>query len=63
MGNFGNNNRGGGGYGGNRGGRGGFGGGQGGRKFGGDRRGGDRPEMHRAVCSKCGDNCEVPFKP
>jgi len=19
--------------------------------------------MHRAVCSKCGDNCEVPFKP
>ncbi|MDH4330922.1 MAG: hypothetical protein OEV93_05250, partial [Candidatus Moranbacteria bacterium] len=29
----------------------------------GDRRGGDRPEMHRAVCSKCGDNCEVPFKP
>ena len=20
-------------------------------------------EMHKAVCSKCGKNCEVPFKP
>jgi CxxC-x17-CxxC domain-containing protein len=20
-------------------------------------------EMHKAVCSKCGNNCEVPFKP
>ncbi|MFC1623081.1 CxxC-x17-CxxC domain-containing protein, partial [Patescibacteria group bacterium] len=36
----------------------GFGGDRGGRKF-----GGDRPEMHKVVCSKCGDNCEVPFKP
>ncbi|MCR4328340.1 MAG: hypothetical protein NUV53_02365 [Patescibacteria group bacterium] len=27
--------------------------------------GGDfhRPEMHRAVCSKCGNSCEVPFRP
>lgn len=23
----------------------------------------DRKEMFRAVCSDCGDNCEVPFKP
>ena len=22
-----------------------------------------RPTMHRAVCSKCGKDCEVPFKP
>jgi len=28
----------------------------------GDRDGG-RPTMHRVVCSKCGDSCEVPFKP
>lgn len=62
----------------NRGGRGGrsFGGGdRGGRSFGGDRggrsdrggRGGrdfnDRPEMFDAVCSDCGDDCQVPFKP
>jgi CxxC-x17-CxxC domain-containing protein len=26
-------------------------------------RGGDRSEMNPAVCSKCGKNCEVPFKP
>src|SRR3989338_5076974 len=25
-------------------------------------RGGDR-EMHSAVCSNCGENCEVPFEP
>src|SRR3989344_4490593 len=31
------------------------------RSFGGDR-GGDR-EMHSAVCSNCGKNCEVPFEP
>ena len=30
------------------------------RNFGG--RGGDR-EMHSAVCSNCGKNCEVPFEP
>lgn len=31
---------------------------------GGDRgRDGARPEMHRAVCAECGENCEVPFKP
>ncbi len=38
----------------------------GGRSFGGDRDfGGDRekPEMHQTVCSDCGDECEVPFKP
>ena len=32
----------------------------GGRGFGG--RGG-RPDMHRAICSECGNECEVPFKP
>ena len=46
------------------GGRGGFGG-RGGGGFGGGGRGGDRgrPEMHRATCADCGNNCEVPFKP
>jgi len=34
----------------------------------GDRRGGYRndsgpKEMHKAVCSECGEECEVPFKP
>lgn len=24
---------------------------------------GGRPEMHKAVCSKCGRDCEVPFRP
>lgn len=24
---------------------------------------GDRPAMHRSVCSECGNNCEVPFRP
>jgi len=32
-----------------------------------DRRGGRRDfgprEMHKAVCSDCGEECEVPFKP
>ena len=48
----------------NRGGRDNRGGG-----FGGQRRGGfgNRPrqprEMHKAVCSECGEECEVPFKP
>jgi CxxC-x17-CxxC domain-containing protein len=23
----------------------------------------EKREMHKAVCSKCGKNCEVPFKP
>ena len=23
----------------------------------------DRPSMHKAVCSECGSNCEIPFKP
>jgi CxxC-x17-CxxC domain-containing protein len=30
------------------------------------RRGGgrsERPTMHKAVCDKCGKDCEVPFKP
>jgi CxxC-x17-CxxC domain-containing protein len=31
------------------------------RDFGGGR-GGDRP-MYRAVCSRCGKDCEVPFRP
>jgi CxxC-x17-CxxC domain-containing protein len=50
------------------GGRGGFGGGRGG--FGGGRGGGfrrsfnDGPrEMHKATCSECKKECEVPFKP
>lgn len=34
---------------------------------GGNRRGGgrdgDRPSMHQAVCSECGNSCEVPFRP
>jgi len=41
------------------------------RGFGGNRNSGFRRnnfsseprEMHKAVCSKCGQNCEVPFKP
>ena len=54
---------------GGRGGGGRFGGGHGGfnRSHGGCRSGGgfsDRPrEMHKATCSKCGNDCEVPFKP
>ncbi|MFA5106618.1 MAG: CxxC-x17-CxxC domain-containing protein [Candidatus Micrarchaeia archaeon] len=44
-------------YGGGRGGRGGYGGGSRGGYGGGDR------EMHKAVCSDCGQECEVPFKP
>lgn len=43
------------------GGRGGDRGGPGGKRFGG---GGDfRREMHPAVCSNCGKDCEVPFRP
>lgn len=44
-------------FGGDRGGRsrGGFGGGRGGDR--------ERPQMHQAVCSDCGNDCEVPFKP
>lgn len=57
MGNF--NKRGGGGFGNRGGGRGFGGGGRGG--FGGRDRG--RSEMHRAVCSECGRECEVPFRP
>lgn len=46
-----------------------------GSKFGGKRSGGfkshgygggrddSRPAMHQAVCSDCGNNCEVPFRP
>lgn len=29
----------------------------------GGRGGGGRREMHKAVCSNCGKNCEVPFEP
>lgn len=43
----------------------------GGRKFGGGRDRGfggggrdrERPEMHKTVCSDCGNSCEVPFRP
>jgi CxxC-x17-CxxC domain-containing protein len=36
-----------------------------GDKFRGNRGGGrrERPSMHRAVCSDCGKDCEVPFRP
>lgn len=56
MADFRRDNRNGGGYrgGGNRGGRGGYGGNRGGR--------GDR-EMHQATCDKCGNDCQVPFRP
>jgi len=41
--------------------RGGFGGG---RSFGGGRdRDGGRPQMHKATCSECGKECELPFRP
>lgn len=50
--------------------RGGFGGGRGGRpsfgggsRFGGGRGDGERPAMHKAICSECGASCELPFKP
>lgn len=33
------------------------------RSFGGGDRGGAPGGMHPAVCSDCGDNCEVPFRP
>ncbi len=34
------------------------------KKFGGDRGGfGGKPMMHEAVCSECGNRCQVPFKP
>lgn len=38
-----------------------FGGRGGNRKF--NDRNSRKPEMHRAICSECGKNCEVPFKP
>jgi len=51
----------------------GSGGNSGGRRFGGNRDGGSRGggfrsnfgprEMHKAVCSDCKKECEVPFKP
>ncbi len=47
-----------------------FGGGRGGGREGGRGGGGFRPrrdfgpqEMHKATCSECGQECEVPFKP
>ncbi|MBX4212366.1 DNA-directed RNA polymerase [Candidatus Pacearchaeota archaeon] len=47
-----------------------FDGGNGGRGFGGGNRGGGGfrfnmgpREMHKAVCSDCKKECEVPFKP
>ncbi len=37
------------------------------KSFGGNRRSGgrdgDRPTMHQATCSECGQDCEIPFKP
>lgn len=36
----------------------------GGNRFGGNRRFNNGPrEMHKAVCSSCNKECEVPFKP
>jgi len=47
--------------------RGGFGGGRGGFGGGAPQRGpfgnGGRPQMHKAVCSECGKECEIPFRP
>lgn len=57
MGNYNQNNRGGGRDDSKYGGRGG-----GGRSFGGGRDF-DRPTMHSATCAKCGNECQVPFKP
>lgn len=34
-----------------------------GSRFGGGRGNYGRPEMHKAVCSSCGRNCELPFIP
>ena len=34
----------------------------GGRSFGGGRNMG-RPQMHKATCNQCGNECEIPFKP
>ena len=76
MGNFRSDSRGGG-FRGSSGGRGGFGGGRSSGFSGGGRGGGrggfrdrdsggfqrPRPEMHPATCSKCGEQCEVPFRP
>lgn len=62
MGNF---DRGGGGrFGGDRGGRG-FGGRDsgGGRSWGGGKPWDKQVTMHQAICSNCGNKCEVPFKP
>lgn len=50
------------GFGGNRGGGRGFGGGNRGGGFRRPSFGGPR-EMHKAVCSDCKQDCEVPFKP
>ena len=64
MGNFRSSGRGGfgGRSGGSYGGRsGGFGGGR--RSFGGDRDSGRSDRMFETMCSKCGNECEVPFKP
>lgn len=39
---------------------------RGGNRFGGGggrRDSYDRPVMHKTVCSKCGNDCEVPFRP
>lgn len=32
-------------------------------RFGGGRHKDSRPDMHKAVCTECGNNCEVPFRP
>jgi len=34
-----------------------------GGRQGGFNKGGGRPMMHQAVCNKCGNDCEVPFRP
>lgn len=50
-------------FGGDRSGSGRFGGGRDrGFGIGGDRNG-SRRDMHKAICSDCGNNCEVPFRP
>ncbi len=63
MGDFNRDNRTGGGRSFGGGGRSFGGGGAGGRSFGGGGRSMGRPQMHKATCSQCGNECEIPFKP
>ncbi len=63
MGNFNKENKFSGGRGGKKSGGRSFGGDRGGKRGFGGGRDRDRPDMHNAKCSDCGNNCEVPFRP